>query len=171
MNISDAVLKIVIVHEDPATGIRAATLLNRLMAQSESVFELQNGAWRIDHGFWNFEMLSDPKFRNQAADEAVAADMIIISVGDAGLPASVRDWIETVLPMKAGVPAVLVAMVDRGNDAPGEPPRPEACLRGLAGRYGLDFICNTDNQTPRNASGFEPDTARSEGDTPVWRIH
>jgi hypothetical protein len=123
----------------------------------------------MDNSVWKFEMLRDPELWKQAATEAIEADMIIISVGGAELPACVKNWIESVLPMKEGKPAALVALLDRGNDASGEPPRPQTYLRRLAGQSGLDFFCNTDDQPPGVESGIESIISRPEGDSVIGR--
>jgi hypothetical protein len=161
----NSVLKIIIVHEDFIAGIEAAAVLRRLAAQLEAEFELKGDAWQIDNGLWKFEMLHNPELWEQAAAEAVAADMIIISVCDAELPGSVRDWLENVLPVKEGKPAALVALLDPGIDPSGEPLRSEAYLRRLAEQYGLDFFCNTDDQ-PRCV---EPIISSSESNSAIWR--
>ena len=171
MNTLNSVLKIVIVHEDLITGIEATTLLSRMAAQLEAEFEIKSDTWQMDSGIWKFEMLRDPELWEQAVAEAAAADMIIISVGDAGLPACVRHWIEKALPMKEGGPAALVALLDRDNDTPAEPSRPEVYLRRLAGQYGLDYFCNSGDQTRRIASGIESIVVHSESDAAVWRCH
>ncbi len=155
MNARNPVLKIVIAYEDLANGIEATAMLSRLAAQLETEFQIKSDAWQIDNSVWKFELLRDPELRKQAAAEAVAADMIILSVCNARLPASVSDWIESVLPMKEGRPAALVALFDGENDTSGEPPRPEAYLRRLAEQNGLDFFCNTDGRFQRVESGIE----------------
>lgn len=160
---SNSVLKISILHESLIAGIAAVAVLRRLVAQLEAELKIQSGAWQIDSNVWKFEMLRNPELRAQAAADAAEADMIIISVGSAGMPDRVRDWIESVLPMKDGRPAALVALLDRGNDASGEPPRSGAYLRRLAGEYGLDFFCNTDDQSRHIASGIGSIVSRCEG--------
>lgn len=168
-NAGDSVLKIVIVYEDLVTGIEATAVLSRLAGQLETEFQIKNDTWRMDNSAWKFEMLRDPKLWNEAAIEAVGADIIIVSVGGAELPACVRDWIENVLPMKEGRPAALVAMLDGRNDASDEPPRLGAYLRRLAAQCGVDFFCNPDGQPPRVESGIESVISRSEGDSAIWR--
>lgn len=166
---NNSLLKIILVHENLIAGIAALAVLRRLVAQLEAELEIKSGAWHVDSNVWKFEMLRDPELRVQAAAEAAEADMIIISVGNAGLPASVRDWLESALPMKDGRPAALVALLDRGNAASGEPPRSGAYLRRLAERYGLDFFCNSDDQSRHIASGIESIVSRCEGFSTVGR--
>jgi len=171
MNPHNSILKIIIVHEDLNTGIEAATILRRMAERLEAEFKIESGAWQMESAIWKFEMLRDPELRGQATREAAQADMIIFSLYDAELPASVRDWIENVLPMKDGGHSALVALLDRKNAASSETSPPEAYLRRLAGQYGLDYFCNTDNQNRRFASGIEPLVVHSKGDAAVWRTH
>lgn len=160
---SNSVLKIIVVHENLIAGIAAMAVLRRLVMQLEAELGIKSSAWQIDSYVWKFELLRDPELGAQAAAEAAEADLIIISVGAVGLPARVRDWLERVLPVKDGRPAALVALLDRGNDASGEPSRSGAYLRRLAGEYGLDFFCNTDDQSRHIASGIESIVSRCEG--------
>jgi hypothetical protein len=162
---SNSVLKIIIVHENLIAGIAAVAVLRRLVAQLEAELEIKSGAWQIDSNVWKFEMLRDPELCVQAAADAAEADMIIISVGGAGLSARVGDWIESVLPMKDGRPAALVALLDRGHDSASEPPRSGAYLRGLAKQHGLDFFCNTDDQSRHIACGIDSIVSRCEGNS------
>ena len=169
MNAHNSVLKVIVAYEDIITGVEATAVLSRLAGQLETEFQIKSDTWRMDNSAWRFEMLRDPELWKQAATEAVEADIIIISVGCAELPACVRNWIESVLPMKGGRPAALVAMLDRRNDASGEPPRPEAYLRRLARQCGLDFFCNTDSRPPRVESGIGSIISRSGGNPATER--
>ncbi|MGD0744247.1 MAG: hypothetical protein ABSA45_03740 [Verrucomicrobiota bacterium] len=169
MNARNSDLKIVIAHEDLMTGIEAAVMLGRMGAQLEAEFEMKGETWWFDSGFWQFEALRDPELLEQAAAEAAAADIIIISVGGAELPACVRNWIECALPMKEGGSPALLALLDRGNDASGAPPRSESYLRRLAGRCGLDFVYNNGDRLPGVESGVESILSRSEGGLETWR--
>jgi hypothetical protein len=166
---SNSILKIIIVHENLIGGIAAVAVLRRLVAQLEAELEIKSGAWQIDSNVWKFEMMRDPELCAQAAAEAAEADMMIISVGGAGLPARVGDWLESVLPMKDGRPAALVALLDRENDASGEPPRSGAYLRRLAEQHGLDFFCNTDDQSRHVACGIGSIVSRCGGNSRRWR--
>jgi hypothetical protein len=162
MNIHNSVLEVVIVHEALVTGIEAAALLRRLAARLDAEFGIKSGDWQINSGFWKFETLRDPELREQAAAEAIEADMIIISVGDAELPVGVRNWIESVLSTKKGGPAAVVALLDPGHKPSGEPPRLGAGLRRLAQQCGLDFFCNTEERQPCVESSIESIISHSE---------
>lgn len=166
---SNSLLKIVIVHGDLITGIHAAAVLRRLAAGLDAEFEIKSDEWRIDSGVWKFEMLHDPELWEQAASEAVEADMIIISAGGDELPVCVEQWIESVLPLKAGGPAALVALLDQSDEASGGPLRLEVYLRRLAEQFGLDFFCNTEDQTPRIKSTLESIVTRSGDNSAIWR--
>ncbi|HTX22216.1 MAG TPA: hypothetical protein VMD27_10225 [Candidatus Aquilonibacter sp.] len=166
---SNSLLKIVIVHGDLITGIQATAVLRRLAAGLDAEFEIKCDDWQIDSGVWKFEMLHDPELWEQAASEAVEADMIIISVGSEELPVCMERWIESVLSTKAGAPAALVALLDRSNEAFGDPLRSEVYLRRLAEQFGLDFFCNTDDQTPHIKSAIESIVTRSRDNSAIWR--
>ncbi len=171
MNTRNSVLKTIIVHKDLTTGIEAVAVLRRLVAQLDARFEIKSGAWQINNGAWNFEMLRDPEPWQQAATAAIEADIIIFSAGDSELPACVRNWIESVLPMKAAGPAALVALLDRWHEASGEPPRLCVYLRRLAEQCGVDFFCNTDDKPTHIESGIESILSRHEGVSAIWRDH
>ena len=166
MNARNSVLKIVIVYEDLVTGIEATAVLSRLAGHLETELEIKRDTWWMDNCVWKFEMLRDPELWQLAVTEVVEADIIIISIGGAELPVCARNWIESVLPMKEGRPAALVALLNRGQDVPGKPSRPEAYLRRLAGQCGFDFFCNTDHLPPCVESGIESIISRS-GDDPA----
>lgn len=165
----NSILKIIVVHENLTAGIAAVTVLKRMVAQLEAELEITSGDWQIDSNVWKFEMLRDPELCVQAATEAAEADMIIISLGSDGLPARIKDWLESVLPMKDGKPAALVTLLNRRHDAGSEPPRSGAYLRRLAKQYGLDFFCNTDDPSENIASGIESIASRCDGNLPSWR--
>ena len=169
MNARNSVLKIVIAHENLVTGIEAATMLGRLVAQLEAEFGLKGDAWQIETAVWKFEMLRDPELWKQAATEAVEADIIIFAAGCAALPASVRNWIENVLSMKDGGPAALLALLHRSPETSGSPPRLEDYLRQLAEQCGLDFFCNINGHPPGANSGVEFTGFSSGGDSGIRR--
>jgi hypothetical protein len=168
-NTYDTLLKIIIVHEDHISGIEAVAVLGRLAAGLDAEFGLKSDGWRIDSGVWKFEMLHDPELWELAVVEAVEADMIIISAGCAELPSRVRNWIESVLPMKVGGPAALVALLDLDHETYDEAPRLGACLRRLAEQSGLDFFCNADEQRSCIESGMESTISHSENNSAIWR--
>ena len=167
MNTLTSVLKVVIAHEDLNTCGEALAVLSRLAAQLESEFQIESDVWQMDRSIWDFEMLRDPELRKQAVTDAADADMIILSVCDSELPVSVQAWLESALLMKDGRPAALVALLAPAVAASGRPSRPEAALRRLAGKYGLDFFCSANGQSRHIASSIESIISRI-GDDPSF---
>jgi len=168
MSIHNSVLKVVIVHEALVTGIEAAAQLRRLAARLDAEFGIKSGDWQINSGFLKFETLRDPELREQATAEAIEADMIIISVASAELPVGVRNWIESVLSMKEGGPAAVVALLDPGHKSSAAPPRLGAGLRRLAEQCGLDFFCSTEGHQPCVEPGMESIVSHSESSSADW---
>ena len=154
--LAESFLKITIVHEDTVTGLQAIEVLKRLAAQLGNRFGLDFSPWRFNSQVWKFEWLQDPQGWNEAVAAAVAADMIIIAVGAQGeLPASVRSWIESVLPRKQSKCMALVALLSRKKRDEAVALTPARYLRQLAKRHGVDFICNLDPHPQRFESGIE----------------
>jgi hypothetical protein len=164
MNTLNSVFRVVIAYDNLVAGIEAADVLRRVALQLEEEFGIQDDVWQIDSGVWKFETLRDPELRAEAAGEAVAADIIIISVGSAELPASVENWIESVLLRKEGGQAAMVALLDPRHEISGEPPRLENYFRRLAEQYGLDLFCNTDEPRLSVRSGIASALSRNEDD-------
>lgn len=80
-------LKAAIIYEDFATGMRAKCLYEDL------VYELKG---KYDLNLWSFQVLSIPKIGESAAQVAAQADVVLLSLhGNAGLPAKIREWVET----------------------------------------------------------------------------
>src|SRR6516162_6249584 len=81
--------KVVILYEDGPTGRRAKLFYDKLIhkLEDECAFSLQ---------LWSFQVLAIPEIRESAADWVAQADFVIVSLhGKVGLPASMREWIET----------------------------------------------------------------------------
>ncbi len=127
--------RIVTRYEDFAAGVRAIQMLERLTAQLRSEFQLLGSVWK-------FALLDNPHLREQAANEAAAADMIVISTSAGQLPVRVKDWIETWLPRKRGTGTTLVALLSKEPLGAGEPPPVWVYLRDVAKEANMDFFCN-----------------------------
>src|SRR5882672_8643135 len=83
------IFKIVIVHENLAAALRAKELADRLAAAFS--FEI---ATEID--YWKFDWLAWSPFREQAADAATRADLVICSAVNNDMPAlTLQTWIES----------------------------------------------------------------------------
>jgi len=119
--------RIVIVYENVPTAIRAREMSEQLAVDSECES-------------WSFDLLGIAGVREHAALVASEADMIIVAArGDQALPAVVKDWIESWVPVKKSVPGALVALLDA--DASNQS-SPYLYLQQIAGRGKMDFLSN-----------------------------
>jgi hypothetical protein len=102
-----------IIYEDFATGIRAKEWLDRLRRQMDQDIEFEVELWR-------FDLLPASSFREDAATDAAAADMIILSAHRSDdLPASVRAWMNRWLSLKDDRSTAFVLLLDEsGRNSP-----------------------------------------------------
>jgi len=92
---------------------------------------------------WKFDLLSLPKMRELANDDAAGADMIIFAMcQDAELPQSVCTWIENGLVPASEKPRALVALLSRESDTFANSSLDY--LRRLAETRKLDFFSNVE---------------------------
>jgi len=94
---------------------------------------------RIVQHVWAFSTLRMTELQDIAAEEAAAADLVIIATRQAeSLPEEVKIWIEKWLRQKGARKTVLVALLDRGYDGATGPIR--AYLQEVAARGGLELL-------------------------------
>ena len=128
--------------EDSVTGMRVKEFcqgLSRNLGQQCQI---------IEH-VWLFSTFRLRELQEIAAEEASAADLVIISVHQAeGLPDEVKSWIELWLSHKGARHAILLALLDPGYE---EVPRPtQAYLQDVARRGDMEFLIeSTDMPAPR----------------------
>jgi hypothetical protein len=143
--------KIVQLHDDPASAVRGASVLERLAGP------MQEERDKLDTAMWKFEVLSQPEVREQATSQIREANMIMICADvDGELPEHVKSWIESVLSQRPDREAAIVALLNWQPGSGDELPRWGHYLRNLAESAGLDFFCNQDEQPPRT----DPHSAR-----------
>lgn len=121
--------------EDSATGTRIKEFRQGLSRQ------LGEGCQLIEH-VWLFNMFRLPELQEIAAEEAAAADLIVISVHAAeDLPDEARGWLDRWVEGGVSRDAVMLVM----QDAPaGEEAGPvEEYLREAARRGGMEFVLET----------------------------
>lgn len=95
---------LVIAYEDDATRNRAMLLYDRLAQQLLDDYDFQC-AW------WKFAHLREGSLMERATDDAIEANMIILSLDTAkGLTRWAREWIEAWVPNKIGTKSALVAL-------------------------------------------------------------
>jgi len=133
----EPILKVVIIYEDVRTGTRAKLFYDKLIRElkNECVFSLQ---------LWSFQVLAIPKIRESAADSITQADFVILSLdGKAGLPARMRQWIETWSRQIFDRGPALIALVDKSMVRDGQNALTLAYLRGVAQTNRVAFFGHT----------------------------
>jgi hypothetical protein len=128
--------------EDSVTGMRVKEFcqgLSRSLGQECQI---------IEH-VWLFSTLRLRELQEIAAEEASAADLVIISVHQAeSLPDEVRNWFDLWLVQKGARHTVLLALLDSAQEE--VPGATETYLREIARRGGMEFLMtSTDVPAPR----------------------
>jgi hypothetical protein len=142
-----AVLNALLLYEDFGTALRARHSLDLLPTSF-----ITEAGWRTN--LWRLDLLGEPLLAEQAAIEAGAADVIILSVRGRNEPqAEVRDWLSRWLDHKEDRPYALAALLDpepaqRGSDNP-----VVVYLKRVAEAAHADLFCGFCN-TPLLVPGF-----------------
>src|SRR5262245_55640467 len=80
-------LRVQILYEDLEAGLRAKQTVDCLEEQLGSTANFWLSLWR-------FDLLSEPALREEVANEAMRADLLLLSAhGKHGLPEDVSTWI------------------------------------------------------------------------------
>ncbi|HEX4351098.1 MAG TPA: hypothetical protein VH251_11955 [Verrucomicrobiae bacterium] len=151
---SAPVFKIVIVYGSLKDGIRAQETAERLGKELAQETE-------VNVALWKFDVLHYPSMQEQAAFDAAAADMLIISAdANAMLPAQVREWLEHVLPSvkHPETQGALVALLgEDGQKRITWTPQHEVrdFLEQVARKNGMDFFIKNDGANSE-LSGIAP---------------
>jgi hypothetical protein len=126
------------VHEDSATGARAAEFC-------ETLSRCLGRTCAINKELWLLTELRTAQLRSIAAAEAAVADVVIISVHHGEiLPAEVNKWIELWLKQRRARPAVLLALFDPlylGTSS-----SIQAFLRDVAKRGHMEFLARSEEK-------------------------
>lgn len=128
-------LGVLATFEDSVTGTRIKEFcqdLSRRLGQHCQI---------VEH-VWLFSMFRLRELQEIAAEEAAAADLIVMAVHDAeSLPDEVKTWMDLWLRPETTRKAVLVVLLD---SAPGGAPRPiEEYLEDRARQGGLEFLAES----------------------------
>lgn len=106
----NSAFNVVIAYEDFETGQNARKTYDFLVEHLGNEFCLNNQMWK-------FDVLAMPKLREIAANDAAAADLILVALrGNNELPAEVREWME--LWLRQGTRAIAVVAL---FEVPGQP--------------------------------------------------
>jgi hypothetical protein len=136
------VFNVVIAYEDFETGKHAMKTYDFLVEHLGQDCQFSNQMWK-------FDVLSIPKLREIAANDAAQADIIMVSChGESELPNHVLQWIDSWVSAE-GNPIVLVALFD-SEPAFGFGVR--ARLADAAKRAGIEFFAQPDEWPGRDQS-------------------
>jgi hypothetical protein len=131
---SDQVINIVIAYDTVAAGQRAVRLFSSLDRNQRGIGKFRPQPWR-------FDLLVDSDCCEFAAEDAMRADVIIVSASrGSDLPAALKTWLRTCLGRRRGTRIALVALMGTEEDMDGaNSPRLEF-LRNAASEFGFDFF-------------------------------
>lgn len=103
---------------------------------------------------WKFNTLQMPALAASAADDAVAANMIILAVREQnGVSHAVRKWIETWLVRRAGAEGTLLLLLEPAPNAPAADSPTRTYLREVGQRGNLTTLLLTDPEEQQLLSG------------------
>jgi hypothetical protein len=127
------------VHEDFATGARAEEFCQTLAKSLSRTPAISKEMWLLTE-------LGASQLRAIAAQEAAAADLVIVSIHHAEtVPNEVKTWIDLWLKQRGARPAVLLALFDPlylGTSS-----SIQAYLRDVARRGNMEFLARTEEKS------------------------
>ena len=127
-------LDVLLLYEDLGTALRAKHSLDLLPGQFGGAAGLETRLWRLD-------LLGEPLLAEQAAIEAAAADLIVLSLhGRTALRAEVRHWLGRWLNHKWDRAYALAALLDPQPARAGGHNRVLAYLKRVAEAAGADLF-------------------------------
>jgi hypothetical protein len=133
---------LVVAYEDTLTRTRALRLYDHLAQQLLNDYDFQCSWWKFEH-------LTNPLLRNQSADAAADANMVILSLrAQQDISPLHQNWIEEWLPRRDSRKSALVALVAGGNE-PGHDKSPMITYLQNAARLGrMDFFTHSFDLNP-----------------------
>jgi hypothetical protein len=145
-------LEVLLLYEDLGTALRARRLLDHLPGQPGRETDLHTRLWRLD-------LLGQPLLAEQAAIEAAAADVIILSLhGSEDLPAEVRNWLNRWLDHKEDRPYALAASLDAAPTESRDRNHLLEDLRQFAASAGVELLCGADRTSASSPQPFADTT-------------
>jgi len=122
-----------LLYEDAETGLRAKLSLAVVQKDRSLETGFRTKLWRRD-------LLRAEWLREQAAKEAAAADVIIVSMhGEQDLPGEVMDWLTRWLEHKTDRPCALGVLLD-GSPSQRQASPITTYLQGVAAAAGADLL-------------------------------
>lgn len=141
-------IKVTIIYDDFASGVRAKDFAERLAHQ-------QSSDCQVSESFWRSDLLACPPVASEAGHNALNSDYIVVSLcGDGALPLATHRWIEAQVGCAAERRARLIVLVNSGGGNPdGRMWRAEEGARHDLRASGIvkivPFICEVaDSPTP-----------------------
>ena len=125
---------LVVAYEDTETRNHALHLYDHLAQQLLDDYDFQCSWWKFDH-------LANPVLQQEAADTAVDANMIILSIrAHRELPPLQKTWMEDWIVRRQHRKAALVVMIADTNQPERDAAPVLAYLRNAARIGGMDFF-------------------------------
>ena len=151
-------IKIVIASEDARNAARARELSEQLVRELKPAMEITSEVWR-------FNFLRHEDVRNVASASVAEADIVVIAAhADGELPECVKMWIEDWVPLTRDGPTVLVALLDRSVEIPGNSASLGAFLRHIARRTGMDFYLKAGDESGPDFQHIAVDEDETDAD-------
>ena len=149
---------LVVAYEDLETRNRALHLYDHLAQQLLDDYDFQCSWWKFDH-------LANATLRQQAADAAVEANMVILSIrAHEELPRTHHLWLEDWISRRHHRKAALVVMIAGATASEREDAPVLAYLQNAARLARMDFFTHA-FELPRNPR--EASIAQLAAQTPV----
>lgn len=133
----------IVACEDLSSGQRATATLDRLAPQLGTHSPVACQMWR-------FDMLQEAGARQEAANEAAQADLVMVAAHlSLELPSAVKSWIWAWLPLRDVPGGALALLFDDCVECERSRTRPESpvctALRRAAALGQMDFVCTRTN--------------------------
>lgn len=111
--------------------------------------------YRFQLDLWKFEALAVPSLGKHAADEAAAADLVIIAVNrDDRVPLDLRIWIEQWTQRRTGKDRALVLLSGHSSGSVDTAISMDAYLRDVASQNGMTFLSDSVGTIGRVRNAF-----------------
>jgi len=139
---------VVVLYENASAREQASRFCERMAEHRDAPLQV---SW------WSLSFLSQPAMAHDAAEKALAAELIVFAMSGGGdLPHDAKIWVESWLGRRHGHEGAIVGLVENAN--PGEiASLKEIYLRHIAHRAGMDYLSHS---TPTAAKAM-PDSIES----------
>jgi hypothetical protein len=131
---TDNAFHVLIVYEDTRCGQRATDTYQRLRSQFGREFD-----FRIS--IWSFSVLQCARLNDQAVQDAIRANAIIIAANFRNEPpAEIKKWIDGWVSQKRNNSAILIALLHARTNQPEATDCMHDYFRDIATQAGMDFL-------------------------------